>query len=63
MMVILVEDLWWVGDMGRAGIREVVNMCSEAGSDSDAMLAWPRMMLDMDEHSAPHISPESLTSP
>ena len=44
MSVVLVEDLWWVSDMGRAGIRDVVAMSKNAGSDIDALLRWPQHM-------------------
>ncbi|KAG8531261.1 uncharacterized protein KY384_004619 [Bacidia gigantensis] len=45
MLVVLVEDLWWVGDWGRAGIRDVVAMCSEAEPDVQKLLMWPERML------------------
>ena len=46
MLVILVEDFWWIGDMGRAGIRDVIAMCSDASAHVRALLIWPQLMLD-----------------
>ena len=47
MLMVLVEDLWWVGDMGRAGIREVNAECSDADCGVRSLLIWPQQMLDV----------------
>ena len=52
MLMILVEDLWWVGDMGRAGIRDIIAMCSDADRDVHSLLIWPQQMLDVIRGSA-----------
>ena len=52
ILMVLVEDLWWVGDMGRAGIRDIIAMCSDADRDVRSVLIWPRQMLDMGRESA-----------
>ena len=49
MLVVLVEDLWWVDNMGRSGIREIINMCSDADSDVRVLLRWPQLMLAMED--------------
>lgn len=51
MLVALLENLWWVGDMGRAGIRDVINLCSDASSHVRALLIWPQLILDTEIHS------------
>ena len=45
MLTVLVEDLWWVDDMGRAGIREIIAICSDADLDVRSLLLWPQHML------------------
>ena len=52
MLMVLVEDLWWVGDMGRAGIRNVITMCSDADRGVRSLLSWPQQMLDVAKESA-----------
>ena len=52
MLVVLVERLWWVGDMGRTGIRDIIDMCSDASPHVRALLIWPQLMLDSEENSA-----------
>lgn len=52
LLVVLVEDFWMIDDMGRAGIRDVIAMCSEADSIVRHLLIWPRKMLDMRMESA-----------
>ena len=56
VLVILVEDLWWVKDMGRAGIREIVAMSSKLPSESDnvghPLLHWPQCILDDNDDSS-----------
>lgn len=41
MLVVLAEDLWWIGDFGRAGICEVVEVCSDDSPSIQALLQWP----------------------
>ena len=48
MLVVVVKDLWWVNDMGRAGIRNVIDACDGADSHVRTLLHWPRLMLDTD---------------
>ena len=47
MLIILVEDLWWVHDMGRAGIRDVIRLCSKADPDTHALLTWAQHLIAM----------------
>ena len=47
VLMVLVEDLWWVHDMGRAGIRDVVAMCSDADQSLRSLLIYPQQMLDL----------------
>lgn len=49
MLVILIEDLWWIDDMGKAGIRQVVDICSKASSDIQGLMEWPRRSLDFEK--------------
>ena len=57
MMMILVEDLWWVDKMGRSGIQDVVAICSEVGFDVEGLLLWPQQMMEIQR--AKTSSPES----
>ncbi|KAL8837009.1 MAG: hypothetical protein Q9170_002698 [Blastenia crenularia] len=52
MLMVLVEDLWWVGNMGRAGIREIIAICSDADRSVRSLLLWPQQMLDVGPKSA-----------
>ena len=52
MLLVLVEDLWWIDDMGRAGIREIIAICSDAGCSIRSLLIWPQHMLDVGSKSA-----------
>ena len=52
MLMVLVEDLWWIDDMGRAGIREIIEICSDADRDVRSLLLWPRQMLRVGRESA-----------
>lgn len=47
MLMVLVEDLWWIGDMGRAGIRAIDAKCSDADCGVRSLLIWPQQMLDV----------------
>lgn len=47
MSVILVEDLWWVSDMGRAGIQDIVDICSDTSLEAQALLKWPQEMVNL----------------
>lgn len=44
MMLVLSEDLWFIGDMGRAGIRDVIEATSSS-SEVSYVLQWPREVL------------------
>ena len=46
MLVVLLEELWWIDDMGRAGIQEIAQMCENASSDVQLLMTWPKAMLD-----------------
>ena len=52
MLMVLVEDLWWVGDMGRSGIRDIIKICSEVDHDLRSLLICPQRMLDLEGKSA-----------
>lgn len=52
MLMVLVEDLWWIDDMGRAGIREIIAICSDADRDVGSLLLWPQHMLSVGRESA-----------
>ena len=52
MLMVLVEDLWWIDDMGRAGIRDIVAICSDADRDVRSLLLWPQHMLRVGRESA-----------
>lgn len=52
MLMVLVEDLWWIDDMGRAGIRDIIAICSDADRDVRSLLIWPQHMLDVGRKSA-----------
>ncbi|KAL9059467.1 MAG: hypothetical protein Q9162_001165 [Coniocarpon cinnabarinum] len=54
MLVVLLEHVWFIDDMGRAGIRNVIDVCSDADPDVRALLIWPRLMLDEMNHSTKH---------
>ncbi|KAK3680793.1 transcription factor [Vermiconidia calcicola] len=48
MLVVLAEDAWFIGDMGQAGIREIVDRCNEepAVDVERALLYWAQQTLD-----------------
>ena len=52
MLMVLVEDLWWIDDMGQAGIRDIIARCSDADRDVRSLLIWPQQMLDIGRNSA-----------
>lgn len=52
MLMVLVEDLWWIDDMGRAGIRDIIARCPDAEGDARSLLMWPQQMLDVGRKSA-----------
>lgn len=52
MLMVLVEDLWWVDDMGRAGIRGIIAICSDVDRDLRSLLSCPQRMLDLGRESA-----------
>ena len=45
MLMVLVEDLWWIDDMGVAGIRDIIEECSDAEDGIRSLLFWPQHML------------------
>ena len=48
MLLIVAEELWWIGDMGRAGIRDVLHVIgSLQTTDLAPVLSWPQEVLDM----------------
>lgn len=47
MLTVLLEDLWIVGDMGRAGIFEVVALSGRWTSGEQALLELPRNLLSL----------------
>ncbi|KAI4163221.1 MAG: hypothetical protein LQ342_003154 [Letrouitia transgressa] len=52
MLMVLVEDLWWIDDMGRAGIRDILARFSDADRDIRSLLIWPQKILDVGRKSA-----------
>ena len=58
VLVVLVEDSWWMGDMGRVGIREIVELSRRApGDDKDrqiTLLSWPQFVLGGDDGQQPN---------
>lgn len=52
LLMVLVEDLWWIDDMGRAGIHEIIAICSDAGRDVRSLLLWPQHILGVGRESA-----------
>ncbi|KAK3711999.1 transcription factor [Vermiconidia calcicola] len=57
MLVVLAEDLWWVSDMGRSGIRDIVGLIDRLEMDGDVetlstSLHWPRQLLDLPQSDA-----------
>lgn len=46
MLMVLVEHLWFIDDMGRAGIRNIVAACSRAEFGAGNLLYWPQQMLN-----------------
>ena len=49
MLGVLAEDMWWVGDMGVAGIREVASICLRDDQKLQPLLEWPMQMLKTDD--------------
>ena len=47
MLTVLLEDLWIVGDMGRAGIFEIIARSGEWSEREQGLLAWPRTVLSV----------------
>ena len=46
VLVIMLENFWWVGDMGRSGILEIIATCSDTSPEIDQLLQWPRQVLE-----------------
>lgn len=47
MLTVLLQDVWIVGDMGRAGIFEIVARSGEWSEDEQDLLLWPRRLLSV----------------
>lgn len=47
MLLTIAEDLWWIGDMGRAGIHDVLHVTRGAANDLVAVLSWPKELLEI----------------
>jgi hypothetical protein len=45
MLLTLVEDLWWIGDMGRAGIRDVLHVIGGSTNELAPVLSWSKEIL------------------
>ena len=52
MLMVLVEDIWFIDDMGRAGIREIIGTCSDVDRVTHSLLFWPQHMLRLCRESA-----------
>ena len=63
MLMVLVEDLWWIDDMGRAGIRDIIAICSDADRDVRSLLLWPQHMLRVGRDSVQRESLETALVP
>ncbi|EME38837.1 hypothetical protein DOTSEDRAFT_180756 [Dothistroma septosporum NZE10] len=47
MLVALADDLWWIGDMGVAGIRAVVELIPKAEGKLLCLVGEPMQLMDM----------------
>ncbi|KAF7187736.1 Sterol regulatory element-binding protein ECM22 [Pseudocercospora fuligena] len=47
MLLILIEDQWWVGDMGRSGIRAALAILKESENELASVVSWAREALEM----------------
>ncbi|KXT02128.1 hypothetical protein AC578_5938 [Pseudocercospora eumusae] len=47
MLLILIEDQWWIGDMGRSGIRAALAILSEAENELASVVSWAREASEM----------------
>ncbi|EMC95825.1 hypothetical protein BAUCODRAFT_505599 [Baudoinia panamericana UAMH 10762] len=47
LLVVLAEDMWWMGDMGRAGIGAVVELLLKLDPSVLALVEWPRRIMMM----------------
>ena len=59
VLVILVEESWWMNDMGRVGIRQIIEMSvnsSDEPNEVSTLLCWPRSMLDSNSSELSHLS-------
>ena len=52
MLMVLVEDLWFIDDMGRGGIHDIIAICSDADRDVRSLLLGPQHMLRVGRESA-----------
>ncbi len=53
MLVVLVQEAWYMDDMGRHGLREIFELCdAELPADVErSLLEWPRRMLSVCDNS------------
>jgi hypothetical protein len=42
VLVILLENYWWMDNMGRDVIREICDLLSDEDSEIQTLLGWPR---------------------
>ncbi|KXT08141.1 hypothetical protein AC579_243 [Pseudocercospora musae] len=47
MLLILIEDQWWIGDMGRSGIRAALAILKEAENELASVVSWACEALEM----------------
>ena len=47
MLMAVAEDLWWLGDMGRAGIQAVVELIPWTNTDLQRLIERPRQLLTL----------------
>lgn len=45
MFMVLARGTWWLGDMGAAGIRQVLSMLKEEDGEMQNLMEWPRKVL------------------
>ena len=48
VLVILLENYWWMDSMGRDVIREICDLLSDEDSGIQALLQWPRHIAGVD---------------
>lgn len=45
MFIVLARNTWWIGDMGAAGIRQVLFLLKGEDEEMMALMEWPRKVL------------------